>query len=515
MALSTQRAITTQRDINTATLRAVIAVVACAASILAARAATAQTLRDVPVAQIERPIAFDLSGRIRVVTPPVAARWKLTAPVWPLGRDWREARLYATDTTSTSPAVLVVQRMDGAVARYTYSFEALQQLRSTISDAVVAQGASFDSTRGTTGFEVSEPAGNTFVRNQTVLGLVAYGPATAAILNDNAAAAAGGYFLAAGSSFFVAAQMIRNRSVTRAQTVLAFHGGTRGAIAGAAVAAIGNADGGPGYGIPILVGALGGTVAGFRAARAMSDGEAASSGFGADLFATTTLGLAGVLGAFDDDTTSSDNLPARAKIAIGSALGSAAIGYAIGPRYARRAEYNVTSGDIDVSFTSAALGGLGVNALLSRDADTRSRAAAAASGIVLGALLADRTKVRHADRTSSDGTLVQLGAIAGALMGGGVALTTEANSRGATAMVAAGGVLGLALADKLVRPAPDAGPKRGILQSSSLGGASRVSVAVLPALTTFALQRRTPRDQPVSVRARTARSNVPVVRISF
>ncbi|MCC6245886.1 MAG: hypothetical protein IT353_23845 [Gemmatimonadaceae bacterium] len=498
-----------------AALRVSAVSMACAVGLLTARVTGAQPLRDVPVAQVERPIAFDKEGRIRVVTPPVAARWKLTPPTWPLGDDWREARLYAIDTTATSAAVLVVQRVDGAVARYGYSFDALQQLRTAISAAVVAQGATFDSTRGTTGLEASTPAGNTFVRNQTVLGLAAYGPATAAILSDNGAAAAGGYFLAAGSSFFVAAQMIRNRSVTRAQTLLAFHGGTRGALAGAAVAAIGNARGGPGYGVPILVGALGGTVAGFRGAKAMSDGEAASSGFGADLFATTTLGLAGAIGAFDDDTTSSNNLPARAKIALGSALGTAAIGYAIGPRYARRADYNVTAGDIDVSFTSAALGGVAVNALLNRDADTRSRAGVTVSGLLIGALIADRTKVRHADRTSSDGTLVQLGAIAGALMGGGVALTTEANSRGATAMVAAGGVAGLLLADRLIRPAPDAGPKRGILQSSSVGNSARVSVAVMPALTTYALQRRTSRTQPTNPRAQSARNNVPVVRITF
>ena len=60
--------------------------------------------------------------------------------------------------------------------------------------------------------------------------------------------AAGGYFLAAGTSFFVAANMVQGRVVTRAQAARAAHGGTRGALVGVGIAAIANADGGPGWG---------------------------------------------------------------------------------------------------------------------------------------------------------------------------------------------------------------------------------------------------------------------------
>jgi hypothetical protein len=237
------------------------------------------------VVQVERPIAFDAMGRVLVLTPSAAARWKLAPPDWPLGSEWKEARLFAADTMAlaTQGAVLVVQRVDGSVARYAYAGEALMRLRGMVESALLAQGNSGDGARGGTAYELSEPAGNVFVRNQTVLGLIAYGPATAAIFSSNGAAAGGGYLLAAGSSFFIAAKTVRDRSVSRAQTLLAFHGGIRGSIAGAAVAAITERDGGAGYGAPILIGAVGGTVAGFRGARGMSDGEAASSGFGADL----------------------------------------------------------------------------------------------------------------------------------------------------------------------------------------------------------------------------------------
>ena len=482
--------------------------------------AHAQERPPAAVPQVERPIAFDAAGRVMVLTPTLAARWKLSGPEWPLGSDWKEARLYATESGAS---VLVVQRVDGAVARYSYGSDALLRLRGLVDAAVLAQGPAGDGVRGTTSTELSEPAGNVFVRNQTVLGLFAYGPATAALLSDNGAAAGGGYLLAAGSSFFIAARMVRNRAVTRAQTILAFHGGTRGAIAGAAVAAIANADGGPGYGAPILAGALGGTIAGFRGARGMSDGEAASSGFGADISALATLGVAGAFGAFDEDTTRIDGgLPSNGKIAFGAAIAAGAVGYLVGPRYARRSAYNVTAGDIDVAFTSAAIGALAANIPLSDSADDRSRFIATTAGLVAGALVADRWKVRHADRTSADGTLAQLGAVAGVLMGSGLALVTDIEGRGALTMVAAGGAAGLALGDYLARPSPDAGPKRGVLPSdnasSRSAGSSRVSLSIAPAVASVAMLLRQPprvmatREAPF---ARPAITRVPVMRVAF
>lgn len=468
--------------------------------------------------QVERPLSFDAAGRVAVLTPAVAARWKLTSPTWPLGDDWKEARLFLTDSASGA-AVLVVQRVDGAVARYAYDAGDVARLRSMVDAAVVAQGTANDGARGgSTGFELSEPAGNAFVRNQTVLGLLAYGPATSAILSDSPAAAGGGYLVAAGASFFIAARTVRNRSVTRAQTILAFHGGTRGAIMGAAIGAIGNADGGPGYGAPILAGALGGTIAGFHAARGMSDGEAASSGFGADMTAFTTLGVAGAIGAFNDDTSHHGNgLPQNAKLALGTTIGTALVGYAIGPRYARRSAYNVTAGDIDVGFASALIGGIAANSLLGQNDEAQPRFAATAAGMLLGAFAADRTMIRHADRTSADGTLIQLGSYAGMLMGGGVALMLESEGPVAAGAVALGGVLGLALTDRLVKPAPDAGPKRGVLPSNPGGDsfASRLSLSLVPAATSVAMRLASPGSARVSPSGRVAIRNVQIGRYSF
>ncbi len=478
------------------------------------------------IAQIERPIAFDVAKRIMVFTPTLAARLKLSAPDWPLGGDWTEARLYALDSTANGPAVLVAQRVDGAVARYPLNNDALARLWRAISDGLMAQGADVEGPRGGSSMMLSEPAGNTFVRNQTTLGLLAYGPATAAILSEsNFAAAGGGYLLAAGTSFFVSAQMIRHRSITRAQTILAFHGGTRGSTMGAAVAGIFNADGGVGFGLPILAGAFGGTVAGFQGARGMSDGEAASSGFVADISALTTLGLAGGFGAFKERDRVVVNgqfqpglgPPARTRVALGLAIGAGLTGYVIGPRYARRSSYNVTAGDIDVAFTSALLGAGMANVFISKTDRGPRRIVAMTGGLLLGALAADRGKVRHADRTSADGTLVQLGAIAGALIGTGVAVIGKAEGRVTAVLVATGGFAGLGLADAIVKPAADAGRKRGVLTKSGQDGASpsRLSLAVVPTATELVLRTLGNRDLRIPITERPTIRNLPVARFAF
>jgi hypothetical protein len=449
--------------------------------------------------QVERPIPFDAAGRVMVLTPTQAARWKLAPPPWPLGTDWREARLYEV---AGGGAVLVAQRVDGAVARHVYTADELARLREAINTAITTLGAAEAEAGAATGFELSQPAGNVFVRNQVLLGLFAYGPATAALLsNSGGAAAGGGYLVAAGASYFVAAQTIRTRSVTRAQASLASHGGTRGGLAGAAIAAIANADGGPGYGAPILAGAIGGTIAGFRAARGLSDGEAATSGLGADLAALTTLGVGGALGAFEEKETrppprgeppvENSGPEPKAKVALGSAVATGLVGYLVGPRYARGASYNVTAGDVSMIYSAAALGALASNAAFPDDGPERTGFALATAGVLGGAVLADRVFVKRADRTHAEGTLAQLGAAAGGLMGGGVALMSKAERQPAVALIAAGGAIGLVLADRLIAPARDAGAKRGVFRSSDAGGGRadtpRWSLSLVPAAATLGM----------------------------
>lgn len=443
---------------------------------------------------VETPITFDSRGRMTVLYPNSANRWVSGASWWPLNMgQWREARLYSvSDSPTPSPrtaqadrviAVMVVVGNDGAVSRYGLTQEGLTRTRSLFDD-LQGQPTGPQTANPRSGVELSQPAGNTFVRNQTFLGLAAYGPATAAILSKNAASATGGYFVAAGSSFFIAARMIRTRTVTRSQTILATHGGLRGGAAGAAVAAIMDEDDGSGFGVPILVGALGGTIGGFAAARNMSDGEAAASGLGADMFALTTLGTAAALNAFESDSTEH-----KMKIAFGTAIGTAALGYVIGPNYARRSSYNVTAGDASVAFTGALIGAAAGAAITNSEKNGRTAMGLATAGLLTGFVLSDRFLVRRYDRSSSDATWAKLGAGAGALMGTGIAIASKSKLQGGLALAATGGTLGLIAADRMISPAPDAGPLRGVMRTGSLGASSdgRIQLSLPTAATALVL----------------------------
>ena len=135
---------------------------------------------------------------------------------------------------------------------------------------------------------------------------------------------------------------------------------------------------------------------------------------------------------------------------------------------------------MSVAFTSALLGGAAASSLIGDGRDNVSAFAVAAAGTLTGAFLADRGLVRRADRTSADGTLTQLGALAGALMGGGIAAVAEAEAQGTLALASAGGVLGMLAADAIIKPVRDAGPLRGIMQSSSRALDGRVFVSLGP-----------------------------------
>jgi len=140
----------------------------------------------------------------------------------------------------------------------------------------------------------------------------------------------------------------------------------------------------------------------------------------------------------------------------------------------------VTAGDVSVAFASALLGGVGASSLISESGNDTRKYGVAAAGVLAGAFLADRGLVRKADRTSADGTLAQLGALAGALMGGGIATLAETGSQGALGFTSAGGILGLLAADAIIKPVRDAGPLRGIMQSSARSLDGRVFVSLGP-----------------------------------
>ncbi|HEY3113231.1 MAG TPA: hypothetical protein VGJ62_06060, partial [Gemmatimonadaceae bacterium] len=132
---------------------------------------------------VERPVAFDNAGQVMVMTPYIAERAALRAPWWPVAGEFTDARMF---TSNDSTFVLAVSRRSGVVERYTISLADRDAIRAIVSrlprDVIVARN----------------DARNAFVKNQTLLGIFAYGPAFAVAIGNNAAGATAGYLVVAG-----------------------------------------------------------------------------------------------------------------------------------------------------------------------------------------------------------------------------------------------------------------------------------------------------------------------------
>src|SRR5688500_1757838 len=113
---------------------------------------------------IERPVPFDSAATVLVLSPMIAERAGLGPPSWPVAGDFVEAGLYTVTNSSYS---LTGRR----------STEVLESYNITLSD------------RNTILVRVSRlppdvvrernDTGNSFIRNQTLLGLAVYAPAFA------------------------------------------------------------------------------------------------------------------------------------------------------------------------------------------------------------------------------------------------------------------------------------------------------------------------------------------------
>ena len=166
---------------------------------------------------VERPVPFDSEGRLFVMTPYIAGRAALQAPWWPVSGDFAQARLY---TVTDSSYILTVTRRTGVVERYTLSVADRDAIRAIVSRLPQ---------------EVIEPrndARNSFIRNQTLLGLGVYGPTFAGAVGDNGAGYTAAYLVVAGGSFFAASEISRRTFISRAQNDLSTNTGRNGALAG-------------------------------------------------------------------------------------------------------------------------------------------------------------------------------------------------------------------------------------------------------------------------------------------
>jgi hypothetical protein len=412
---------------------------------------------------VERPVPFDSAGRVMTISPSLAARLALSAPSWPVTGDFVEARLF---DRRDGRFVLVIERKDRTVERYELSGEARDALQRATTAALRGTGGL---TTGERADVTSEPARGQFVRDQTLAGAIVYGPALAAMTDGSASGAL--YLGAIGAAFFTSAQLAKGRTISRAQNHMSTDGIWRGAAIGSALyyAAVGDDDRNNAHIAALLGGSLAGSIIGFQAGRPFTDGEAEGATFGSTFVGLTTAGVIGAAGGYDGNGRG---------VAAGI-VGAAVTGYPLGLRYVRRAPYAVTAGDVTALSTSSLVGALAaVTAVVDGDPSDQTIAAVLTGGFVAGALLGDRLIVRRYDLTASEGHLMQLGAVAGGVLGLVLPLAAKSEDGAVyTGLSALGAIAGMVLTKGIIGPAAGSRRAAGNAPAPSLARPPRGSSA--------------------------------------
>lgn len=302
---------------------------------------------------------------------------------------------------------------------------------------------------------------NAFVRDQTILGLLVYGPAFATMVGEDGVTATAGYLVMAGGTFFAAAELTRRVNITEARQILATRMAWRSAAGALYISTAGDANGKAAAGAA-LIGGLVGTGAGLAIGDGLTPGEAMATVFGHDLAAITA---SSVMIAVDpsgfDDRGPSDQTRAIVITAAGWA------GYAIGRLYAGNASYNVTAGDVSSLWLGAVIGAAAAGtAIAGSDPAAQTVALTLLGGGLAGTYLADRFLVKRYDHTRPEGRLLALGGLAGGLMGVGVGVLVagEAERDGpiTVGFGAAGAALGVVLTERFMQPRRDEGRQFGL-----------------------------------------------------
>jgi hypothetical protein len=352
--------------------------------------------------------------------------------------------------------VLAVGRRTGVVERYTISAVDRDAIRAIVSrlprDVITARNE----------------ARNSFVKNQTLLGIAAYGPAFSLSIADNGAGAAAGYFVVAGGTFFAASEISRRMFISRAQSDLAFNMGHNGTLAGWVTMYVLNASKRP-QAAAAFIGGLTGTALGLSIARGMTEADAVGAAFGSDMGALIGWGTAEAIRGKETCIVTGGGPPPQCSRSLSSRtevamiLGSGIIGYPLGILYPRNARYHVTPGDIETLWGTTLLGMATAGTFLGDKSSGRTRAASLTTGGVLGMIAGDRFLVQGFDHSRTDGSRVVLGTVAGGLMGAGIATltnTTNPDPHFVLGLAALGGLTGIIVTERYLDPPSDAGAPR-------------------------------------------------------
>ena len=429
----------------------------------------------------ETPVPFDSGGRVKTITPALAARLGLMPPTWPVVGVFSEVRLYQR---SAGGFVLAAIDENGLIIRHEISAEQRDALALQVTEAMARVGRPATEENSDV---ISERASGAFMRNQMGLAFSLYGISLATLASDETLSPAL-YLIAPAATFFIAGGYAKRHPISRAQNELASDGAVRVAAMGAGALFAFGVEDAQAYAATIFAGGLAGTMLGLDMGRGMTDGEAAGATWGSTSLAVTTLG---VLGA-------SDALSSRKSVraSVGGLVVAAGAGFPLGLRYVRHANYVVTSGDIAGIALSGLLGVAvaGIPMTGGDGLDEHAVAGGLTAGFLAGQFVGARMLARPYDFTRGEGALLGVGAGAGALMGAGIAILSQAESGvAATAMMTGGAIAGVVLTKNLLEPrkagttAPrraDRGRERGPRVSFSPTGVAQ-AVAGVPGRSSF------------------------------
>jgi hypothetical protein len=356
----------------------------------------------------ETPAPFDSAARLFVITPGVATRLGLTAPAWPLGDQYVDARLY-----SISPGggyVLVARAPSGTFQRFPLSEADRTALRQVIDAAVITSGRP-----GADVGDVSEPAGNGFARHLTVLGALAYGPLAASLADDGSTGSAA-YLAVTGLTFFISYNAAQTGRITRAQSDLAANMGLAAAVAGGLLGYTVTGNGDKGVRAMALGAGIVGTVVGASLGRPLTDAEAHAGVTGIEATAAASWALSSVAGAS----------PRGMAAAV---AGGEALGYVLGVRYPRRASFRVTAGDMNAVQTAGLVGALFGGAMLTAfdDHGPREVGLTVGSSYLAGIIVGNYAIARTEDLSTADANIATVGALAGGLIGLAIPVLTRSS----------------------------------------------------------------------------------------
>jgi hypothetical protein len=303
---------------------------------------------------------------------------------------------------------------------------------------------------------------DSFVRDQTVLGLLVYAPSLATAVTSDRLSWGATYLLVGAGTYFAAWGLSSNLTISEPASWFATQVAVRAGLSGWAISLAAGADRRHRAGA-IFLGSLGGAAAAVALGSGMSEGEVAASVFGADLASLGGLAATHIVSSSAAGQT-------RASVAAVAGL----VGYPLGYWYANNAPYRVSAGDVTTLWASTAIGATAAGAFIANGRPSATAIATVLSaGAAAGAVLGDRFLVRRWDHSPEDGQMVALGAAAGGVMGAGVAMLTGATheriSAATAALAAVGAVGGIVFMETWKAPPGDGGHKLARLELSTPG----------------------------------------------